>query len=138
MKNNKAKSFVAIMIVIALSALVLRVAISKIINLVSAQNESNAQSTLKLISTALENYAANNQGAYPLKIAVLTQSQPQYLDKDYIKQSPLKGYRYSCGRLDASGYNCYAFPTRCKLTGKVDFSVTTGSLLISEDCAKKE
>jgi len=138
MKNNKARSFVVIMIVIALSALALRMVISEIIDVTSAQNEASAQSTLKLVSTALENYAKNNQGAYPLKISVLTQSQPSYLDKDYIKQSPIKGYQYNCSRLDAAGYSCYAFPTRCKLTGKVNFSVTTGSLLISEDCAEKE
>lgn len=137
-RNIKAKSFVVIMIVIALFALALRMIISEIINVTSAQNESSAQSTLKLISTALENYAKNNQGAYPLKISVLTQSQPVYLDRDYIKQSPIKGYHYNCSRLDASGYSCYAVPVRCKLTGKVNFSVTTGSLLISEDCAAKE
>jgi len=138
MKNNLARSFVVIMIVTALSALALRMIISEIINVASAQNEANAQSTVKLISTALENYAKNNQGAYPLKISVLTQSQPPYLDRDYLKQSPIKGYSYNCSRLDAAGYSCYAFPTRCKLTGKVNFSVTTGSLLISEDCAAKE
>ncbi|MFA5062651.1 MAG: hypothetical protein WC578_01070 [Candidatus Omnitrophota bacterium] len=138
MRNNKGRSFVVIMIVIALSALALRTIINGIINVTSTQNEANAQSTLKLVSAALENYAKNNQGAYPAKFSVLTQSQPQYLDKDYIKQSPVKGYSYNCSRLDAAGYNCHASPVRCKMTGKVNFSVTTGSLLISEDCADKE
>ena len=127
-----------IMVVIALTALALRMIISEIINVTSAQNEASAQSTLKLISTALENYAKNNQGVYPLKISVLTQSQPSYLDKDYIKQSPVKGYIYNCSRLDATGYSCSAFPARCKLTGKTVFTVTTGSLLISEGCDKEE
>ena len=138
MKNNKARSFVVIMVVIALTALALRMIISEIINVTSAQNEASAQSTLKLISTALENYAKNNQGVYPLKISVLTQSQPSYLDKDYIKQSPVKGYIYNCSRLEAAGYSCYALPSRCRLTGKTAFTITTGSLLISEDCDKKE
>ena len=138
MKNTRAKSFVVIMIVIALSALALRMLIGEIISVTCSQNESNAQSTLKLISTAFENYAKDNQGAYPLKISVLTQAKPAYLDKDYIKISPLKGYTYSCSRLDAAGYSCQAFPNRCKLTGKVKFSVTTGSLLISEDCGASE
>jgi len=138
MKNEKARSFVVIMIVIALSALALRMLISEVINVTCSQNESNAQSTLKLISTAFENYAKNNQGVYPPKVSVLIQSKPPYLDKDYIKQSPIKGYSYNCSRLDAAGYSCYAFPVRCKLTGKVVFNVTTGSLLISEDCDTKE
>jgi type II secretory pathway pseudopilin PulG len=138
MKNKKARSFVVIMIVIALSALLLRVLVDKIIRSTSAQNEFNAQATLKLISTALENYAKDNRGAYPDKIAVLTQGSLAYLDRDYVKQSPVKGYSYNCGRLDASGYSCQALPTRCKLTGRAVFTVTTGSLLISEDCDRKE
>lgn len=138
MNNIKARSFVVIMIVIAMSALVLRMLMGWFINMNIAQNESNAQSTLKLISAALENYSKDNQGVYPVQFSVLTESKPPYLDKDYIKQSPVKGYDYDCTRLDATGYSCYAFPTRCKLTGMVAFSVTTGNLLISEDCDKKE
>ena len=138
MNNIKARSFVVIMIVIAMSALVLRMLMGWFINMNIVQNESNAQSTLKLISAALENYAKDNQGVYPVQFSVLTESKPPYLDKDYIKQSPIKGYDYDCTRLDATGYSCYAFPTRCKLTGMSAFSVTTGNLLISEDCDKKE
>lgn len=138
MKNKKARSFVVIMIIIALSALALRMLVSEVISVSCSQNESNAQSTIKLISAALENYAKDNQGVYPPKISVLIQPKSAYLDKDYITQSPLKGYSYNCSRLDATGYKCYASPTKCKLTGKVVFSVTTGSLLISEDCAAKE
>lgn len=138
MKNNRARSFVIIMIVVSLSALALRMLIGEIINVTCSQNESNAQSTLKLISAAFESYAKDNQGVYPAKISILTQESPAYLDKDYINLSPIKGYSYSCSRLDAAGYNCQAFPTRCKLTGKVEFSVATGSLLISEDCANGE
>ena len=138
MKNRKARSFVVIMIVIALSALLLRVVADKVISLTCSQNESNAQSTLKLIATALENYAKDNRGVYPDKISVLTQNRPAYLDRDYVKQSPIKGYSYNCSRLDSSGYSCHALPTRCKLTGKTVFTVSTGSLLISEDCDKKD
>ena len=127
-----------IMIVIALSALALRVLAGEAIRVTSAQNELSAQSTLKLISTAFENYAKDNQGAYPAKISVLLKSEPPYLDKDYLSQSPIKGYNYNCSRLDAAGYSCHAIPTRCKLTGKLEFSVTTGSLLITEDCDTQE
>lgn len=138
MGNKKAKSFVVIMIVIALSALTLRVLVGKIISLTTAQNEANAQSTLRLICTAIENYAKDNHGVYPDKISVLTQSSPAYLDKDYIKQSPIKGYNYNCNRLEPSGYSCQALPIRCRLTGKIAFTITTGNLLISEDCDKRE
>ncbi len=138
MQKNKAKSFVVIMISIALFALAVRTLASKVIRLTSSRNEANAQATLKLISAAIENYAKDNQGLYPEKIALLTQSKPPYLDKDYIKLSPSKGYSYNCSRLNSSGYSCSALPTRCKLTGKIAFNISTGNLLISEDCDKKE
>jgi type II secretory pathway pseudopilin PulG len=136
--EEKAKSFVLIMVVIALSALVLRVALGKIIEITSAQNETMAQSNLKSIAIALDNYARDNQGVYPKALSILSRSKPAYLDKDYAAESSIKGYSYSCTRLDSSGYSCYAFPTKCKLTGKLAFTVTTGNLLISEDCNKKE
>jgi type II secretory pathway pseudopilin PulG len=137
MKNNRAKSFVTIMIVIAIVSLSLRFSIDRIIKISNSQNESNAQGTLKLISAALENYAKDNQNAYPQSLSALTEPKPPYLDKDYILQSPIKGYSYSCSRLEPSGYNCSAIPTRCKLTGKNIFTVTTGGLLVSEECEKK-
>jgi len=136
--TNKGKSFVAIMVVIALSALALRAATEKILNVTCAQNEATAQATLKAIAAALDSYARDNQGVYPKSVSSLIQSNPVYLDKDYIADSPIKGYTYNCTRLDVSGYNCYAFPSRCKLTGNFAFTVTTGGILISEDCSTKE
>ena len=126
------------MIVVAVCAFLLRIAIDRIIKINITQNESNAQYTLKLIATALENYANDNQGAYPLSLSLLTQPSPPYLDKDYIKQSSIKGYLYNCPRLDGSGYNCSASPAQCKLTGSTVYSVTTGGILVSEGCNIKE
>jgi len=65
MRNIRGKSFITIMIVIAISALLLRIAIDRLIKINIAQNESNAQGTLKLISAALENYAKDHSGAIP-------------------------------------------------------------------------
>ncbi len=138
MKNKSAKSFVTIMIVIAVSALFLRIAIEKLIKVSIAQNESNAAATLKLISAALESYAKDNRGIYPENLSLLTKTSPAYLDKDYITKSPLKGYNFSCLRLEPAGYSCLASPARCKLSGRMVYTVTTGSLFISEDCEKKD
>lgn len=135
---NKGRSFVTIMVIIAVCALSLRIVIDRLIKLNIAQNESNAQGTLKLIGAALENYARDNGGIYPANLSVLTKTRPPYLDKDYIIQSPLKGYIYSCLRIEPSGYSCYASPTRCQLTGNTIYNITTGSLLITEECSKKE
>ncbi len=138
MKDNRAKSFVMIMIIIAISALFLRIVIDSLIKINITQNESQASMTLKYISAALENYAKDNHDIYTSNFSVLTQPRPPYLDKDYITQSPLKGYNYSCPRLEPSGYSCYASPVRCKLTGRMVYTITTGGLLISEECDKKE
>lgn len=141
MKDNKSRSFVAIIIITAVFALILRATVEQLIKINIAQNEANALSTLKLISAALENYAKDNQGIFPANLSILTiltQTNPVYLNKDYIKESPTKGYSYSCSRLDSSGYNCSASPVKCKTTGKIVYNISTGGLFVSESCKKEE
>lgn len=140
MKNNCGRSFVTIMIIIAVSALSLRVLIDRLIKINIAQNESQASVTLKSIAVALENYADDHEGIYPLSLPALTESTPPYLDKDYatITQSPVKGYNYTCSRLDEAGYSCSGTPLRCNLTGTIAYTITTGGLLMQEECGRKE
>ena len=138
MSEVKARSFVTIMVVIAVASLFLRFGSEQLIKINIVQNESIAEASLKLISTALENYAKENQGIYPANFSLLTKKNPAYLDKDYIIESPIKGYNYSCPRLEPSGYSCSAQPTRCGFTGKLNFTITTGGSLGSEECSKKE
>lgn len=126
------------MVIIALSALLLRIAIEKVLVITCTQNEASAQATLKAMAAALDNYARDHKGVYPKSIATLINSEPVYLDRDYIVESPMKGYIYNCARLDESGYSCYAFPQRCELTGNLSFTVTTGNLLVSENCRDKD
>jgi type II secretory pathway pseudopilin PulG len=139
MEGVRAKSFVTIMIVIALSALLLRVALEKFLTYSIAQNESAAIQALKYISAAMENYARDNKGEYPKDFSTLTHSKPAYyLDKNYIALSPLKGYVYACPKMETTGYICNAQPYKCKLTGNTSYSISTGSLFVSEECAKTE
>ncbi len=137
MHNKKARSFVTIMIIVAIVALLLRLAIHKIIVYNIEQNQKLAQINLKLLSTALENYAKDNKGIYPATTAQLTKNNPVYLEKDYLTVSSLGGYEYDCQRLDSSGYNCSATPLNCKFTGKTVYSVSTGGLIITESCDTK-
>jgi len=137
MFNRKARSFVTIMIVAALSALLLRLAVQKIIVYNIEHNQLLAQVNLKLLSTALENYAKNNKSAYPARVEQLTKSNPVYLERNYLAVSSIRGYEYDCQRLDAAGYNCSATPVDCKLSGKMVYSVSTGGLIIAESCDKK-
>lgn len=135
---NKARSFVTLMVVTAVCALVLRFAVEQFIKRNIIQNEANAVSTLKLISAALENYAKSNHGVFPVSLAILTRTSPLYLDRDYIKESPIKGYNYSCSKLDSSGYNCTANPVNCMLTGRAVYNISTGGLFVSEGCRREE
>lgn len=136
--DSHAKSFVAIMIVIAICALLLRFAVEALIKRSIEQNEFSASLTMKLVSTALENYAMDNHGVFPANLSILTQTTPAYIDKEYIVKSPVKGYNFGCSRLDASGYRCSVSPVKCKLTGKKIYTITTGGFLSSEECDKKE
>lgn len=138
MKDPNAKSFMVIMIVVAVIALVLRFVILQFIRINIEQNESNSQTTLKLISTALENYAKDNQGVFPEQISALTQSESPYLKKDYISLSPIQGYNFTCSKLDAKGYYCAASPVHCDLSGRNIYIVTTGGLFMSEKCNSKK
>ena len=125
------------MIVIALAALALRISIHEIVRLSIQQNQSAAQNTLKLISIAMENYSKNNKGVYAENFLQLTQATPAYLGRNYVKDSPVRGYDYDCPRMDAAGYSCIASPDHCRLSGEAVYSVSTGGLFISESCDKK-
>ena len=137
MFNRKARSFVTIMIIVALAALLLRLAVHKLIIYNMEQNQLLAQVNLKLLSTALENYAKDNKGAYPTNIDLLTKNKQPYLERNYLAVSMVRGYEYDCQRLDSIGYNCSATPVNCKLTGKMVYAVSTGGLIIAQSCDKK-
>jgi len=136
MNDNRGKSIIFIMIAIAIMALLLRVAIIKVIEIGVQQNEAGAQTTLKLISAALENYSSDNKDIYPDKFSLLREK--KYLNIDYLSRSPYKGYNYTCSRMESSGYNCSASPTKCNFTGRTCFTISTGGSFISEKCNKTE
>jgi len=138
MGNTRARSFVVIMIVVSLVALILRIAIVQFVNFSIIQNEASAQGTLKLITTAIENYAKDHLGVFPISLEALTQSSPAYIEKEYISLAYQKGYNFNCLRLEASGYACSASPSRCNLSGKKIYAITTGQVMTAEECGKKE
>ena len=136
MFNNKAKSFVTIMVVVALSALLLRLAIHRIVVYKIEQNQLMAQVNLKLFSAAMENYAKDND-AYPVSVELLVKHKPVYLERDYLAATSVRGYEYDCQRLDATGYSCTASPVDCQLSGKIVYTVSTGGLIMTQSCDKK-
>lgn len=138
MRNTRGLTFVTVMIIVALVALFLRFAIELLISWNIAQDEANAEESLKLISTAIENYAEDHLGLYPGNLSALCESEPPYIEKAYTQLGTVKGYVFNCSVLDAGGYSCSAVPSRCHLTGKKIFRVTTGGSLSEEQCSQKD
>lgn len=136
-RSRKAKSFVTLMIIIAVSALILRIIIENLINFNITQNESNASAALKLIGAALDNYAKDNRGVYPEELSALIRANPPYIDKSYVnyfKTNSVKGYSFSCPSLAPSGYSCQAVAARCGFSGRTLFTVKNGGVLSTEAC----
>jgi prepilin-type N-terminal cleavage/methylation domain-containing protein len=127
-------TLVEIMIVVAIIALLAAIAIPNLLRARINANESNAQATLRTISTACESYAAANNGNYPTSISVLTGATPPYLNEDYTA-GPRQGYNFACPTMSISGYTCTATPVTCGSTGTKTYTISTGGVLTSADCS---
>ncbi|MDD5245793.1 MAG: hypothetical protein PHS09_00205 [Candidatus Omnitrophica bacterium] len=136
--NNSGKNSVLIILLIAVCALLLRFGIEQLIVSNMATNDSNAAVVLKSISAALENYSKDHQGSFPGSLSALTQTSPPYLDQSYLNKAPIRGYAFSCPRLDPAGYTCSATPTRCKISGSMNYTITTGGVMVSENCRNND
>ncbi|MBL7081201.1 MAG: prepilin-type N-terminal cleavage/methylation domain-containing protein [Candidatus Omnitrophica bacterium] len=130
---RKGFTLVEIMIVVAIVALLAAIAIPNLLRARVNANESNAQATLKTISTACESYAAANNGNYPTAMTDLTKAKPAYLNEDYTAAAR-HGYAYACGTLKITGYSCTATPSNCGTTGTKVYTIKTGAVLSSADC----
>jgi len=94
-------------------------------------NDSVAQSNLRIISSALENYSSVND-SYPTDESQLTGASPPYLNQSFCGNT-IKGYTYSC-TLATTGYTVTATPSSCGSTGSKTYTITTGGVLSSSDC----
>ena len=99
-------------------------------------NETATKETVKIISSAIENYKAAHNGIYPLSEEDLLFSTPPYLAKSYDKKT-IYGYKYSLD-LSPDGYEVVAAPKNCGIEGDKIFMVRTGQELTEIDCKIKE
>ncbi len=133
---KKGFTIAGFMIGISIIALLAAIAIPELLKVKMTANESAARATLKTISTALETYAAESKQGYPADISILTKANPPYLNKDYIADSPIQGYNYTCQFLEVNSYSCSAAPRHCGRTGSRIYTITTGGVFAETDCSQ--
>ncbi len=98
-------------------------------------NETATKETVKIISSAIENYKAAHNGLYPLSEEDLLSSTPPYLAKSYDKKT-IYGYKYSLD-LSPTEYEVVATPKNCHMEGEKIFIVRTGQELTEMNCNKR-
>jgi len=122
-------------IIVAVIALLGIIGIPKFTKDRIADNEAEAQKSLKNISIACENYGKANKGVYPRELSVLSNGEPEYLSINYTVGAR-RGYIYTFTPTD-TGYTAIATPTSCGKTGNNIYTITTGAVLTSAPCSNK-
>jgi Tfp pilus assembly protein PilE len=95
-------------------------------------NESSAQTALKTISVAYENFYVD-KGAYPASVDDLANADIPYIDEDYASGS-YRGYNISCRIIGSEGYTCTAAPVNCGVSGSRVFVIDDTGTLYDEEC----
>lgn len=95
-------------------------------------NETATKETVKIISTALENYKDAHNGIYPSSEEDLISLTPPYLAKPYDKKT-IYGYNYTLD-LNPTGYEVRAAPRNCHIEGDTIFIARSGEQLTEMNC----
>jgi prepilin-type N-terminal cleavage/methylation domain-containing protein len=118
-------TLVEIMIVVVIIALLAAIAIPNMLRSRQQAQEATAQANLKLIASALENYAAINS-VYPTVTTALMGVTPPYLSSDYFT-GVHGGYTYAHALSDYS-YMIMAYPS-ATTPGTHSFTIVTGGII---------
>jgi prepilin-type N-terminal cleavage/methylation domain-containing protein len=128
---KKVFTLVELIIVIVIIGILALIALPKMTQTYRIGNESAAQANLKVMSAAIENYAATT-GNYPTAEANLTGANPPYLSQAHCGLS-MQGYSYTC-TFAANAYTLNANPVGCGTSGSQKFTIVTGGTLNANGC----
>ena len=124
--NKKGFTLIEILIVIAILAILTMIAIPNILRVRMSANDAIAQTTLKTISKAIEQFLISNS-TYPASVDELTTATPPYLNQDYFIGTRA-GFTYS-STLTPGTYSIVATPVSVGQSGTTIFTITTGAVL---------
>ncbi|MBU0548485.1 MAG: hypothetical protein KJ710_02855 [Candidatus Omnitrophica bacterium] len=94
-------------------------------------NATTAKEILRKLSVAAENYATSHSGAYPARVAELTDfiaSAGSYCANATGATTVMGEYSYAC-TLSEDGYTFTASPVITGTNGSVTYTATTGGVL---------
>lgn len=136
-RGNKGFTFVEIMIVVAIIALLAAIVIPNILRARLNSNESAAQSTLRLVSKACESYrVAQRIPSYdPAALgANMTGATLPYLDAGIFATGGREGYIFTYTPMAAVGsvtqqYVCGGEPVTLNITGSRTFAINETGVL---------
>lgn len=126
-KNRRGFTLAEILIVVGIIALLSSLLIPNLLRARVNANDARAQSTLKAISTALENYAIYNN-LYPLDMNNLLADTPPYLNEDFFTGTH-GGFTYASVLTAGIVYEVTAHPQGPN-HGSASYTITTGAVLV--------
>ncbi len=124
---KKSMTIVEITIAVGIVALLVAIAIPKLLRARQTANAVVTKASLRSLAVAAETFANDHSGTYPADITELKsviRSAPDYCGK------VVRGYAYACD-LALSGYAITATPVTLNVTGATIYTATTGGVFTS-------
>ena len=112
--KEKGVTFVEVMSAMAVVGLVAALSMPNLMRMQIRINEGRAQSALRTIAAALNDYRANqNPPSYPSGLSVLAQGDPPYLTQELVNatgSNTFQGYQFMYHRLNSNEFILVATP----------------------------